>query len=102
MEYIIVRVEWPESTESLARKVQTKVEEGFEPLGGMSTCEDKMRGRIFTQTMVKLDEPPIVQIDSPIIEGQSYVYQHGVGFLPIENESIDPNTGEPYADGVGW
>ena len=82
MEYIIVKVEWPESTESLSRKVQAKIEEGFEPLGGMSTWEDKMRGRIFTQTMVKLYEPPIVQIDSPT--------------------HINPDTGKPYEDGVGW
>ena len=27
MEYIIVKVEWPESTESLSRKVQAKIEE---------------------------------------------------------------------------
>ena len=65
MEYIIVRVEFPQSTESLIRKVQEKIEEGFEPLGGMTTWFDKVRGQIFTQTMVKLYEPPIVQIDNP-------------------------------------
>ena len=82
MEYIIVKVEWPESVSTLTKKVQAKIEEGFEPLGGMSTWNDKLEGRCFTQTMVKLYEPPIVQIDSP---------------LPI-----DPHTGKPYEGGVGW
>jgi hypothetical protein len=82
MEYIIVRTEWPECTAALARKVQAKIEEGFEPVGGMSTWQDKVRGRIFTQTMVKLDAPPVVQIDSPA--------------------PVDPHTGKSYEDGAGW
>ena len=81
MEYIIVKTTWPEHLETLTKKVQAKIEEGFEPLGGMVTWEDKLQGRYFTQTMIKLDEPPIVQIDSP---------------------HIDPNTGKPYEVGVGW
>ena len=82
MEYVIVKVSFPEHLATLVKKVQEKIEEGFEPLGGMVTWEDKLKGRCFTQTMVKLYEPPIVQIDNPV--------------------RIDPNTGKPYEDGVGW
>ena len=82
MEYIIVKATWPEHLETLTKKVQAKIEEGFEPLGGMVTWEDKLKGRCFTQTMVKLYEPPIVQIDRP--------------------PHINPHTGKPYEDGVGW
>jgi len=53
MEYIIVRIEWPQGATNLAEKVQSKIEEGFEPLGGMTTWEDKLRGRVFAQSMVR-------------------------------------------------
>ena len=82
MEYIIVKVEWPGGSAKLVEKVQEKIEEGFEPIGGMTTWKDDNYGRVYTQSMVKLDAPPIVQIDSPT--------------------PIDPHTGKPYEDGVGW
>ena len=54
MEYIIVKVEWPNETEQLVKKVQSKIEEGFEPLGGMATWDNgPMGSRSFTQTMVR-------------------------------------------------
>ena len=82
MEYIIVTAEYPSSTQTLARLVQEKIGEGYEPIGGVTVWKDSLKGRCFSQAMVKLDEPPIVQIDSPT--------------------HINPNTGKPYEDGVGW
>jgi len=54
MEYIIVKVSWPDDVSILAKKVQEKIEEGFEPIGGIATWDDKLYHRCFTQTMTKL------------------------------------------------
>ena len=53
MEYIIVRVDWPSGSSKLAKKVQEKIEEGYTPIGGVSTWEDKLCGRVFIQSMTK-------------------------------------------------
>ena len=45
MDYIIVKVEWPNETEQLVKQVQSKIEEGFEPLGGMATWDNGPMGR---------------------------------------------------------
>ena len=58
MKYIIVRVEWPGGSAKLAEKVQEKIEEGFLPVGGMSTWKDDMRGRVYTQSMTKTIAKP--------------------------------------------
>jgi hypothetical protein len=53
MEYIIVKVEWPASSKSLSEKVQAKIEDGFEPVGGMSTWDDKLYNRCYAQAMIR-------------------------------------------------
>tara|TARA_Y100000593_G_C4265478_1_gene314522 strand:- start:149 stop:358 length:210 start_codon:yes stop_codon:yes gene_type:complete len=55
MSYVVIKVEWPKGSSALAKKVQEKIEEGFEPIGGMITWNDKIRGRIFAQTMIRKD-----------------------------------------------
>lgn len=54
MKYIIVKVQWPEGTKKLSERVQEKIEEGYKPVGGMSTWDDKLYHRCFSQAMVKL------------------------------------------------
>ena len=53
MEYIIVRTEWPSSTAILVKKVQERINEGFIPVGGMSTWNDRIKGRIHAQAMIR-------------------------------------------------
>jgi len=81
MEYVIVKVSFPEHLATLVKKVQEKIEEGFEPLGGMTTWVDKLNGPCFAQTMLKHAES-----------------DQELQFV----ETVDPYTGKPYEDGVGW
>ena len=53
MEYIIVTSEFPSSTQDLARLVQKKIAEGYQPIGGVSTWKDSLKGRCFSQAMVQ-------------------------------------------------
>jgi hypothetical protein len=58
MKYIIVRVEFPSGTKKLSELVQEKIEEGYTPVGGMSTWNDKLYGRVYTQSMIGTIEEP--------------------------------------------
>ena len=49
--YIIVEVEWPDGIRSLQEKVNNKIREGYIPAGGVSTWNDKLRGRCMIQAM---------------------------------------------------
>tara|TARA_B100000683_G_C12280048_1_gene469568 strand:- start:420 stop:590 length:171 start_codon:yes stop_codon:yes gene_type:complete len=53
MEYIIVTAEYPSGTKTLARLVQEKIEEGYQPIGGVTVWKDSLKGRCFSQAMIK-------------------------------------------------
>ena len=94
MEYIIVKVEWPGGSAKLAEKVQEKIEEGFVPVGGMSTWKDDNYGRVYTQSMTRA-KAKHETVGDKFIRGF-------MGKGDDIDKSIDPHTGKPYASGVGW
>ena len=53
MEYIIVTAEYPSGTQDLTRLVQEKIGEGYQPIGGVTVWKDSLRGRCFSQAMIK-------------------------------------------------
>ena len=69
------------------------MEEGYTPIGGMSTWEDKLYGRVYTQSMTRTTVKPETVGDKFI---------RGFMGKGADIMSIDPNTGKPYKDGVGW
>tara|TARA_B100000212_G_C26938145_1_gene349042 strand:+ start:175 stop:339 length:165 start_codon:yes stop_codon:yes gene_type:complete len=54
MEYIIVTAEYPSSTQDLERLVQEKIEEGYQPIGGVTAWKDSLMGKCFSQAMIKV------------------------------------------------
>ena len=54
MEYIIVTAESPLSTQDLARLVQEKIGEGYQPIGSVFVWKDSLKGKCFSQAMIKV------------------------------------------------
>ena len=54
MEYIIVTAEFPDGIQALARLVQEKISEGYQPIGGVTVWKEGVGRHCFAQTMIKV------------------------------------------------